>query len=590
MERQPTAELRAKLEQHLERIYPPTEVPRLVAELERRIETQRPPAESGSQAPKWSERDVMLITYGDSLIRGGEAPLRTLLGFLREQLADTVSGVHILPFYPFSSDDGFSVIDYVAVRDSLGTWDDVRALTGEFDLMADLVINHVSAESEWFQQFLRGEAPGKDYFHALDPDVAAATDVSEVVRPRPHHVLVPFEMSEGTRHVWATFSEDQIDLDFSNPDVLLEMVDVLLFYLAQGARWIRLDAVGFLWKEVGTRCIHLPQTHEVVRLLRTITEAVEPRVVLITETNVPNAENLSYFGDDSSGEGCDEAHGIYNFSLPPLLVDALIQGRSTHLSTWMKRQKPAPFGCTYFNFTASHDGIGLRPAEGLLGAEDLQALIETMQRFGGRISTRALADGRVAPYEINITFFDALRGTVRGEDEHQEARFLCSQAVQLGVEGVPAFYVHSLLATPNDNDGVLATGRNRSINRKRLDHDDLAERLADPETIQSRILSALRQLIRTRRRQPAFHPNATQYTLSLGEELFGFWRQSPKRDQSIFAVHNVTDQPQELTLSSLNLLADEPWIDLIGGASADELTGTLALAPYQSVWLTNRPC
>lgn len=578
--------LAARLEQHLLRIYPPDEVPRLVEELTRRVDVQ--PRPEGSDVAKWSERDVMLITYGDSLLDDGEPPLRTLHRFLREHLADTVSGVHVLPFYPFSSDDGFSVIDYTAVNPSLGTWDDVRAIAGEFDLMVDLVINHVSAESEWFRQFLRGEAPGKEYFHVLDPD----TDLSEVVRPRPHHVLVPFDTADGTKHVWATFSEDQIDLDFSNPDVLLEIVDVLLFYLAQGARWIRLDAVGFLWKEVGTRCIHLPQTHEVVRLLRTIAEAVQPQAVLITETNVPNRENVSYFGVEEKDGGPDgeEAHGIYNFSLPPLLVDALVQGRSSHLGTWMRRQKPAPHGCTYFNFTASHDGIGLRPAEGLLDSSDLQVLIETLQSFGGRISTRALSDGRVVPYEINISFFDAMAGTVDGPDEHQEARFLCSQTIQLGVEGVPAFYVHSLLATPNHVEGLRTTGRNRSINRRRLDWQELSQRLADPSTPQARVLTDLRQLIRIRRRQPAFHPDATQYTLSLGVHLFGFWRQSPRRHQSIFAVHNVTREPHELRLSDLNLLADEPWIDLIGGASADDLQSQLTLAPYQSVWLTNRPC
>lgn len=576
--------LATRLTHHLARIYPADALPRLVEELLERVEGFESQVPDRDRAGKWSEQDVLLITYGNSLEARHEPrdrhepPLQTLRRFASEYLGETFSGIHILPFYPYSSDDGFSVIDYRAVNPELGTWDDIRALATEFDLMADLVINHISVQSEWFQQFLLGASPGVDYFITEDAD----TDLASVVRPRPHPVLVPFETAAGTRHVWATFSEDQVDLDFSNPKVLLEMVDVLFFYLAQGARWIRLDAVGFLWKEVGTPCIHLPQTHELVRLMRTLAEAVEPQAVLISETNVPNVENLSYFGN------CNEAHGIYNFSLPPLLVDALIQGRSKHLKTWMMSMPPAPHGCMFFNFTASHDGIGLRPAEGLLDPEDIRTLVSTMQRFGGKVSMRALANGTLSPYEINITLFDALRGTVHGEDGHQEARFLCSQAIMLGLEGVPAVYIHSLLATPNDTQGVLETGRNRSINRHRWDWQELERRLGDPSTPQARIFHAMRRLVQIRRQQPAFHPNATQYTLHLGERLFGFWRQSPKRDQSIFAVHNLSPRRQTLHLSSLNLVSTDTWCDLIGGEAIESLHGKLRLGPYQSLWLTNR--
>lgn len=578
-----------RLEHHLQRLYSDDTAESLAKTLWQRLEIARQLLSGGFETASstsqrdaeevtlWSQDDVMLITYGDSLQRPGEAPLATLSQFLDDELEGAVSGVHVLPFYPFSSDDGFAVIDYRAVRDDLGDWADIRALAEHSTLMVDLVVNHVSSRHDWFQQFLRGESPGVDYFLTLPSD----TDLSTVVRPRSHPVLVPFDTARGQQHVWATFSDDQVDLDFSNPDVLLEIVDVLFFYLTQGARWIRLDAVGFVWKEVGTLCIHLPQTHELVRLLRTLAEAVEPRAVLISETNVPNVENLSYFGN------CNEAHAIYNFSLPPLLLDALIQGRSRYLKAWMMSMPPAPHGCTYFNFTASHDGIGLRPAEGLLEPGDIQVLVQTMQRFGGKISMRALADGTLAPYEMNITLFDALKGTVRGEDGHQEARFLCSQAIMLGLEGVPALYIHSLLATPNDQQGVLDTGRNRSINRHRWDLEQLKTRLADPATPQARVLAALKRLIRIRRRQPAFHPNATQYTLHLGERLFGFWRQSARREQSVFAVHNLSPRRQLLSLSSLNLVSTDPWHDLISGQPIEELQGKIALAPYQSLWLTN---
>ena len=574
-------ELEARFQHHLSRMYPAAEVPALTRALLQRVEPME--GSEGAQSlatadqPKWSQQDVMLITYGDSVRRPEESSLVTLKRFYDRHLKGVVSGLHILPFYPFSSDDGFSVVDYRAVREDLGSWQDVEALAAEATLMADFVINHASAEHEWFRQFLAGEKPGADYFITHPAD----TDVSEVVRPRPHRVLVPFDTASGRRHVWATFSDDQVDLDFSNPELFLEMVDVLLFYIAQGATWIRLDAVGFLWKELGTPCIHLPQTHEMIRLLRVVAEAVEPRVVLISETNVPNLENLSYFGNRN------EAHSIYNFSLPPLLLDGLVQGRSTHLNAWMMSMPPAPYGCTYFNFTASHDGIGLRPAEGLLEPEDIETLVATMRGFGGEISKRALADGSLAPYEINITLFDALKGTVDGEDAFQEARFLCSQAVMLGLEGVPAIYIHSLLACPNDHEGVAATGRKRSINRRRWDEEELEALLADDESPQARVLERLGRLIRIRRRQPAFHPNATQYTLQLGDALFGFWRQSPRREQSIFAVHNLRPETRRLPLSSLNLVATDGWRDLIADQPVDDLGAVLELAPYQSIWLTN---
>ncbi|MEM1181917.1 MAG: sugar phosphorylase [Acidobacteriota bacterium] len=574
--------LLSRLEHSFAVIYPHLDAGALARRALGAIDTHRrnpslPASGAGVGVEKWSQDDVMLITYGNSIQRAGETPLQTLAEFLAGPLGDAVSGVHILPFFPYSSDDGFSVIDYRQVDPELGGWGEVGSIAERSTLMVDLVINHVSAKSEWFGQFMRGESPGVDYFMTLDPEV----DTSSVVRPRPHPLLAPVDTALGKRHVWATFSHDQIDLDFSNPDVLFEMIDVLLFYFAQGARWVRLDAVGFLWKRLGTSCMHLPETHEAVRLLRTIAEAVEPRAVLITETNVPNAENLSYFGN------CNEAHAIYNFSLPPLLLDALVRGRSKYLKAWMMSMPPAPFGCAYFNFTASHDGIGLRPAEGLLDPEEIEVLTSTMESFGGQLSMRALADGTLRPYEINISLYDALQGTVDGPDAHQEARFLCAQTLMLGLEGIPAIYIHSLLATPNDHAGVERTGRARSINRHRWDAERLNRQLADPESAQARILARLGALVRIRRRQPAFHPNATQYTLHLGEELFAFWRQSPRREQSIFAVHNLSAVTQVLSLSSLNLVTLDDWVDLIGGEALEDLHGDIHLAPYQCLWLTN---
>ncbi|MGC9503292.1 sugar phosphorylase [Baaleninema sp.] len=527
---------------------------------------------------KWSQKNILLITYGDSLKRQGEKPLVTLERFLTEYLSDTITGVHILPFFPYSSDDGFAVIDYLKVNPELGDWNDIKTIAEHFNLMVDLVINHVSSQSRWFEEFKRGEKPGRDYFITVDPD----TDLSNVVRPRSSPLLVPVETTEGEKYVWATFSEDQIDVNFANPDVLIEFVKILLFYVRIGAKYVRLDAIGYLWKSIETSCIHLPQTHAVIKVLREILQFVDPEVALITETNVPNRENLSYFGNRN------EAHTIYNFSLPPLLLNALLQGKSDHLKTWMMSMPPAPLGCAYLNFTASHDGIGLRPTEGLLTEDEYEALIATMKRFGGEISMRRRPDGTESPYEINISLFDALKGTVKGEDHWQIQRFLCAQTIMMSVEGIPAFYIHSLLATPNDKENVKRTGRKRSINRHQWDYDELLDRLEHPDTPQSIVLQELRRLLAIRRRQSAFHPNATQYTLHLKRALFGFWRQSIHRDQSIFSIHNLSDRVQKLHLSEINLVCTDPWCDLISGRIISDIYDTLTLEPYQSVWLTNK--
>lgn len=529
---------------------------------------------------KWSQDNVLLITYGDSICSArDEKPLVTLARFLSEHLQGVITGVHILPFTPYTSDDGFAVKDYLTVNPRLGDWDDIRAIARSFDLMVDMVINHVSSQHEWFEQFKRDEEPGCKYFITVDP----ATDVSGVVRPRSSPLLVEIETVHGPRHVWATFSPDQVDVNFANPDVLIEFIRIILFYVRVGAKYIRLDAIGYLWKQLGTSCIHLPQTHTLIRLLRELLQMINPAIAIITETNVPNQENLSYFGNRN------EAHMIYNFSLPPLVLNALMQGRSDHLKTWMMSMPPAPVGCAYLNFTASHDGIGLRPAEGLLSDDEYTQLLATMQQFGGKISMRRQSDGSESPYEINISLFDAMKGTVKGEDDWQIQRFICSQTIMMSLEGIPAFYVHSLLGTHNDNAKVERTGHNRSINRHQWDEDALKTQLQDANSSHTIVLNELSRLIKIRRRQDAFHPNATQYTLHpLNRALFAFWRQSMMRDQSLFSIHNLSDKPQTLRLTDLNLIITDPWCDLISGTLIENIHDKLVLQPYQSAWITNK--
>lgn len=540
---------------------------------------------AGDQAPvpahqnHWDEADVWLITYADTLQRPGEKPLVTLHDVLKHWLSDVISGVHILPFFPYSSDDGFSVMDYLAVNESHGSWQDIERIAGDFKLMADLVINHMSARSRWFENFRKRLDPGKDYFFEASP----RDDLSAVVRPRTSPLLTAVQTEDGERYVWCTFSEDQVDLNFANPRVLEEFVAIIRKYLEHGISIFRLDAVAFLWKEIGTPCIHLQQTHELIKILRLLIEHHTPTAIVITETNVPNRENLTYFGN------ANEAHLIYNFSLPPLLINTLVTGNCRHLKTWLMSMPPAQMGTTYLNFIASHDGIGMRPTDGLLDEDEKQRLINTMESFGGRVSYRRTADGRDQPYEINIALYDALKGTAEGGVDHwQQARFVCAHTIMLALEGVPAFYIHSLLATGNDYERVEHTGRLRSINRAQCEADRLDELLAQPDNHHAQVFRELKRLIGIRRRQPAFHPNATQFTLHLGLQVFGFWRQSARRDQSIFCIHNISPETQEIALADINLIGTDRWVDLISGMVIEDLSGSVTLKPYQGVWLSNR--
>jgi len=526
----------------------------------------------------WDESEITMITYGDTIQEESVKPLHTLEKFLNTYLQDTISSVHILPFFPWCSDDGFSVINFMSVNEALGDWEDIQDIAGDYRLMADLVINHCSSRSQWFENFKNGVDPGKDYFIPLNED----DDVSQVVRPRATSLLRETQTLDGVKHVWCTFSHDQIDLNFKNPDVLKEFVRIIRHYLDNGVRIFRLDAVAFLWKELGTPCINLEETHEIVRLLRTLIEHAVPDAMIITETNIPNIENLSYFGN------ANEAHAIYNFSLPPLLVNALITERSTHLVQWMMSMPPAQNGTTFFNFIASHDGIGLRPAEGLLDDDELDEFIQTMNNFGGRISWRKEKGGRSKAYEINIALFDALQGTIHGPDRWGRERFVCAHAIMLGLEGIPAFYIHSLLATTNDYERVEHTGHNRSINRHQWQYEDIRAQLDDPQSQHHIIFHRLKKLIDIRRKQSAFHPNATQFTLQLGDSLFGFWRQSMDRRQSIFCIHNVSSEEQTLLLSDINLVITDTWHDLIGGEVYNDLIRCVTLQPYQVLWISNR--
>lgn len=508
-----------------------------------------------------SEQDVILICYGDHVQDGDNPPLQVLHHFLKEQVKPAINSVHILPFYPWSSDDGFSVIDYYKVDDALGDWSHVNEMKYDFRLMFDAVFNHMSAKSEWFKKYLAGEAPYDTYFIDVPPE----TDLSAVVRPRALPLLSPFETDSGTKHVWTTFSDDQIDLNAQSPDVLLELIKITRFYVEQGAEFIRLDAIAFLWKEIGTSSIHLEQTHLIIQLMRDVLDIIAPDVVLITETNVPHDENISYFGD-----GTNEAQMVYQFPLPPLILHTMASGDSTHLRQWAQSLEGIGGRTSFFNFTASHDGIGLRPVTGILSDEEIDTLVHRTKAHGGHVSYKSNGDGSQSPYEMNITYFDAIThpDTTVSEPEIAIKRFLVSQAMQLSLAGVPGIYFSSLFGARNWHDGVKETGRNRTINRRKFDSTQLSSDLSS-ETLRGKVFQGYMDLLDKRRSSPAFHPLASQSILDCGTSIFAVLRQSD--DALVLALHNVTGEAVTVTLP-----------DYV--AAMLKVDSEIALAPYEVNW------
>lgn len=519
----------------------------------------------------FDERDAVLITYGDMVHAPGQRPLQTLRRFLEKRVGGIVRGVHLLPFYPYTSDDGFSVVDYLAVDPALGTWGDVEAFRPTFRLMFDAVINHISQESRWFQGFLRGEAPYVDYFVEMAPDV----DLTAVFRPRALPLLSPKETATGTKYVWTTFSDDQIDLNYASPDLLLDVLRVLLDYAAHGAAFIRLDAIGFMWKEPGTRSLHLPQTHALIQLMRLVLDEVAPQVVIVTETNVPHAENISYFGN-----GRNEAQMVYNFSLPPLTLHAFHTAHAGILTQWANTLTLPSDRVTFFNFLASHDGIGLTPARGLLPATAVAAMAERVQRLGGQVSFRNNPDGTRSAYELNVNYLDALGDPDRpGEDVALVTqRFLASQAIMLALRGVPGIYFHSLFGSRGWPEGMTVTGRARTINRQKLDVATLNAELDTPGSLRARVFDRMRIMLAARAAAPAFHPNGAQHVPALDAAVFAVERISPDGRDRVLCLQNVAAAPRTVSLPHGR------YRDILDPQRAP-VSGTLTLAPYAVHWL-----
>lgn len=508
------------------------------------------------------KKDAILITYGDGIKKEGMTPLQALKTFLDGEMEKTISGVHLLPMFPYTSDDGFSVQDFREINPEMGTWKDIEALGENYDLMFDAVINHASKSSVYFQEFLKGNEKYRNFFIVADPD----EDYSSVTRPRALPLLTAFETEDGKKYVWTTFSEDQIDFNYKEPAVLLEILDILLFYASKGARFLRFDAIGFAWKEQGTTCMHLPQTHELIKLMREVLEECVKGCTIITETNVPHKENISYFGD-----GTDEAGLVYQFPLPPLTLYSYIVGNAEKLTEWAASLEPTSPQTTYFNFLASHDGIGMRPVEDILSEEERRKMLDAVYERGGQVGVRTDSDGKEIPYELNINYLDAVAGDEKVEDVMVQ-KFMGSQCILLSLMGVPGIYYHSLLGSRNCYRDYEESGIKRRINREKLDLDNLLEELGR-DSLRRKVLLRYKELLKIRKTQDAFSPNSAQEVLCLHPSIFALVR--GEKNERILILVNVSDENVSITVPYFGT-------DLLSGEHVEK---DISLESYEYKWI-----
>ena len=535
---------------------------------------------TNSKSPEsWSENTVLLITYADNINKGVTGKtISDFILFYQKYFSTFIDTIHFLPFFTSSGDGGFSVKDHEEIDPAYGNWKEISGFSKNATIMTDLVLNHASSQGKWYRNFIENKRPGKDYFFTIDNNY----DCSNVIRPRDHELLKDIKLEIGNKKLWCTFSYDQIDLNFRNPDVLLEFVKLIIKLSSYGVKIFRLDAVAFIWKESGTTCLNLPQTHEIIKLLRDIVDQLDENIVIVTETNLPKNENLSYFGKN------DEAHWIYNFSLPPLIIYTFLFGDSSSITKWSMKMPPAQFGNAYLNFIASHDGIGMRPAEGVLSDEDINNMLTRLKKNGSEFSMRKLKGTEDKVYEANISLFSALQNIDTDSNGiFALDRFIAAHCIILAIEGVPAFYFNSFFGTKNDKQSYLKSGIKRDLNRHKWNFSDLVSKIDDDQTHEFKCFSILKELISIRKFQPAFHPNATQFTLNIDQSVFAVWRQSKNRKQSIFAITNVTSSKFIFNTNMINLIDDEEWYDLLNPKTNFQDEQKIELNPYQTIWITN---
>ena len=529
-----------------------------------------------SNKERWDESYSVLITYADSVYKEGESTLITLRDLLSKHFGCLSKVVHILPFLKSTSDGGFAVSSYDSLEDEFGDWGDLKNISQKHILMADLVLNHVSSSHPWVQQFIKSQEPGMSNVFSPEENL----DWTNVVRPRSSSLFSQVKTEDGSKQVWTTFGPDQIDLNWHNPKMTINFLNLITTFLSNGIKWFRLDAVGFIWKESGTTCLHLPKAHSIVKILRILLNNLISDGLLITETNVPQKENLSYLVPE------DEAHMAYNFPLPPILLEAIITSKADILNSWIFKWPDLPENTTLFNFTASHDGVGLRALEGIMNEKRIKNLLINCEKRGGLVSHRRLSNGEDKPYELNISWWSAMEDSGIDSNRYQFERFLLTQLLVMALKGVPAFYLPALLASENDIKKFSLTGQRRDLNRERFNSENLSPILDNSDSNANRNLKQLKKAMNVRSNLKQFHPDSPMECLSNGRSDIVVIKRG-NGPKSVYAIHNITDkkinfQLNDEDLSELNT-KDLNMRDLL--TSIKYNWKNISLDPFKVIWL-----
>ena len=520
---------------------------------------------------KVTEKTTMVISYGNSITDGNIKSLKAFNKFFKKYLNNSFNTIHFLPFYPSSSDSGFAVKDHYKIDPRLGSWSNINSISKNASIMADLVINHSSARGLWFSNFLKNKSPGKDYFFTVDKKFNS----SKVIRPREHKLLKKIKLFDKNRYLWRTFSPDQIDLNFQNPKVLMRFIKIILNLISHGVKIFRLDAIAYLWKQNGTSCINHQKTHNIIKLIRAICDLLKTKTIIITETNLPEKENLSYFGNN------DESNWVYNFSLPPLLVYSLLFEDSSKITKWSMSLPKTKKGNHYLNFIASHDGIGMRPVEGILEKNKQKKLLKRLEANGSEFSYRKIHGKGKKVYEANITLFNAFKKSDFDKNgKFYFERYFAAHTIMMSFEGIPAIYFNSIFGNSNDNSKFIISGNKRDLNRYRWNKTKLENHLKDKNSKQYKFYKKMTLLIKIRKNQKAFHPDAPRKTLNLGKNFFGIKRTSVDKKQSIICITNITSDKQTIVLNKdilkgKNLLGEKLQVN----------GKNIELLPFQTIWL-----
>lgn len=622
---------RVRLEAALRAVYGPAAdslIEDLVSDL--------PAAEAAPRPPLPGRDQACWIGYADSLVGGeGRSPLETLRGsFTRHGLGEAFPVVHLLPFYPWDTDRGFSVEDYYAVAPENGRWGDVEALAGDgLALMFDFVANHASIANPLVQSALiarhldpddprrTAHARYQDFVLAFAEDAPEPDQLAALARPRAAPVLTPYCLLEhpderlealpghrqdpevdqrlaagsqvrGEGLVWTTFSRGpdaagreqtrQVDLDYRNPAVFREAAKILCFYRDRGAALLRLDAIGYLWKRLGSTSLHEPETHQLLVALKAYLELAAPEVQTVAEVNEDQERVLGYLGEDAA----PESDLVYQFTHFPLAVHAVHTGQAGPYRDWLATL--APFrGRQFVTALGSHDGMGMKPLRGRLPEDELEAFAARLaEDHGGLPNHAVLPGGRRIVYEVCATPWDLINAPGQ---PHALERYRAVAALGLLPRGLPGFYVNGVfgLGGHHPEEGL---DENRTVNRQRLDAAWLDGQLADPASRPARVLAMLRHLLARRAALPAFDPDAPALEpLDLGAGLVAARVPACDPEHDLVALVDVAGAGRSLDPSALAaaLPGEGPLVDHLDEAEVP--AGTLEVPPYGVLWVGRRP-